>query len=142
MKTSHLYLAWFALALVIAPREATAGFTLPEMSPQSKACVECHRKESPAIYQQWGASKHFRGNIGCYECHMALKGEPDAFSAGRDGYTLLYRAVEREMLVNLAEHASVALMDARTVESGHAVVDGSARSAALWRRRLRTVTHP
>jgi len=79
MKTSHLYLAWFALALVIAPREATAGFTLPEMSPQSKACVECHRKESPAIYQQWGASKHFRGNIGCYECHMALKGEPDAF---------------------------------------------------------------
>jgi diguanylate cyclase (GGDEF)-like protein len=28
-----------------------------------------------------------------------------------------YREVEREMLVNLAEHASVALMDARTVES-------------------------
>jgi diguanylate cyclase (GGDEF)-like protein len=28
-----------------------------------------------------------------------------------------YRDVEREMLVNLAEHASVALMDARTVES-------------------------
>ena len=58
---------------------ARAGFTLKELSPQSKACAECHRKESPAIYQQWGASKHYRGNIGCYECHLALAGEPDAY---------------------------------------------------------------
>ena len=47
--------------------------------PQSKACAECHKKESAAIYAQWGASKHYRGNIGCYECHMALTNEPDAF---------------------------------------------------------------
>jgi hydroxylamine dehydrogenase len=52
---------------------------LTELSKESKACIECHKKENPAIYQQWGASKHFRGNIGCYECHGAQEGEPDAF---------------------------------------------------------------
>ena len=68
-----------ALALLTAPLPAHAGFTLKEMSPQSKACAECHRKESGAIYAQWGASKHYRGNIGCFECHLALTNEPDAF---------------------------------------------------------------
>ena len=56
-----------------------AGFTLKEMSPQSKACAECHKKESAALYSQWGSSKHYRGNVGCYECHMALTNEVDAF---------------------------------------------------------------
>ena len=31
------------------------------------------------IYQQWGASKHYRANVGCYECHADAEGEPDAF---------------------------------------------------------------
>ncbi len=57
----------------------SGGFTLKEISPQTKACVECHKKESPAVYSQWGSSKHYRGNIGCYECHMALTNEVDAF---------------------------------------------------------------
>src|SRR5215470_13875323 len=64
---------------LLAPLLAQAGFTLAEMSPQSKACAECHKKESPAIYQQWGTSKHYRGNVGCYECHMALTNDVDAF---------------------------------------------------------------
>ena len=78
MKTwIHPTLLCLALALLGLP--ARAGFTLKEMSPQSKACAECHAKESAAIYQQWGASKHYRGNVGCYECHMALPTEPDAY---------------------------------------------------------------
>jgi hydroxylamine dehydrogenase len=52
---------------------------LAELSKESRACIECHKKENPAIYEQWGQSKHFRGNIGCYECHGAQEGEPDAF---------------------------------------------------------------
>src|SRR5512141_33991 len=77
MKTSNmLLLTVLALAW---PSLAQAGFTLKEMSPQSRACAECHKKESPALYSQWGSSKHYRGNVGCYECHMALKTEPDAF---------------------------------------------------------------
>jgi hypothetical protein len=31
------------------------------------------------IYQQWGRSKHFRANVGCYECHTAGKNDKDAF---------------------------------------------------------------
>ena len=79
MKTCIPTLGLVALALLTAPLPARAGFTLPELSPQSKACAECHKKESAAIYAQWGASKHYRGNIGCYECHVAITNEPDAF---------------------------------------------------------------
>ncbi len=52
---------------------------LPAMSPETKACVECHKVENTPIFQQWGNSKHYRANVGCYECHMAQEGEPDAF---------------------------------------------------------------
>jgi hydroxylamine dehydrogenase len=79
MKTAIPTLVLVTLALLTAPLLARAGFTLKEMSPQSKACAECHKKESSALYAQWGASKHYRGNIGCYECHMAVTNEPDAF---------------------------------------------------------------
>ncbi|RMD85909.1 MAG: hypothetical protein D6815_00900 [Candidatus Dadabacteria bacterium] len=34
---------------------------------------------TPGLYDQWGASKHFRANVGCYECHRAEEGDPDAF---------------------------------------------------------------
>ncbi|MHC5003643.1 MAG: multiheme c-type cytochrome, partial [Planctomycetota bacterium] len=58
---------------------AIAGpFGLPEMSKQSKECVDCHKKESQALYQQWGSSKHYRANVGCFECHAAEPGDPDA----------------------------------------------------------------
>ncbi len=77
MKTNSILL--FTAAVIAAPLLASAGFTLAEMSPQSKACVDCHKKESPAIYEQWGASKHYRGNIGCFECHMAVEGKPGSF---------------------------------------------------------------
>ena len=52
---------------------------LPELSKQTKACVECHMAENAPIYQQWGNSKHYRANVGCFECHNAQEGDPDAF---------------------------------------------------------------
>lgn len=52
---------------------------LPELSEASRECVECHKKESVGLYQQWGSSKHYRGNVGCYECHMADRDDADAF---------------------------------------------------------------
>ena len=79
MKTWIQHLPLFAAALLAASLPAHAGFTLKEMSPQSKACAECHKKESAALYEQWGASKHYRGNVGCYECHMALTNDIDGF---------------------------------------------------------------
>ena len=75
---------------------------LPALSPETKACVQCHggenapsyqpwmeeismsyiykgQTENAPIYEQWGNSKHYQANVGCYECHMAREGEPDAF---------------------------------------------------------------
>ncbi len=79
MKTLTTQLLLFTAAWLAGPWPARAGFTLKEMSPQTKACAECHKKENAALYNQWGSSKHYRANVGCYECHMALAAEVDAF---------------------------------------------------------------
>ena len=52
---------------------------LPELSTQSKECIECHKKADPVVYQQWGESKHYRANVACFECHGAEKTDPDAY---------------------------------------------------------------
>jgi len=67
------------LIVSIAQVARAQTWGLPEMSAETKACVDCHKLENPAIYSQWGSSKHYRGNVGCYECHMAKEGEDDAF---------------------------------------------------------------
>ena len=52
------------------------GFT--HLSKASATCVSCHKEKSQGLYQQWGESKHFGANVGCYECHQAKPGETDA----------------------------------------------------------------
>ena len=56
---------------------AQAVYTPMALSAESKTCIECHKVDTPSIYEQWGASKHFRANIGCYECHAAEEGDAD-----------------------------------------------------------------
>ncbi|MGQ9649025.1 MAG: multiheme c-type cytochrome [Phycisphaerae bacterium] len=68
-----------AAFLTVAMPALAAPWGLPEMSAKTKACLECHRKDNTPIYQQWGFSKHYRANVGCYECHAAQEGESDAF---------------------------------------------------------------
>jgi nitrate/TMAO reductase-like tetraheme cytochrome c subunit len=51
---------------------------LPRISDQSQECLTCHKKNTLVVYQQWGESKHYRANIGCYECHAAEKTDADA----------------------------------------------------------------
>jgi len=58
---------------------AEAAQTPTEFSDQTRECVDCHKKESPSVVQQWGLSKHYRGNVGCYECHAANANDSDAF---------------------------------------------------------------
>ena len=48
-------------------------------STETKQCVTCHKKLNPGIVQQWGASKHYRAKVGCYECHAAEPTDVDAF---------------------------------------------------------------
>jgi len=73
----------FALVLMMITASGALGAMTVEipkdLSKASKECVECHKETNVNIYQQWGYSRHFGANVGCYECHVASKGEPDAF---------------------------------------------------------------
>jgi hydroxylamine dehydrogenase len=74
-------LPWLlAAALAPANTALTQVFGPKELSQESRQCIACHKERSPALYQQWGQSKHFRGNVACFECHAAAQGEPDAFT--------------------------------------------------------------
>jgi len=52
--------------------------TFDALSKESAICASCHAKEHPGLYQQWGQSKHYGANVGCYECHKANPGDPGA----------------------------------------------------------------
>lgn len=76
MLSRSLYvLSFFCLLSFIAQ----AGFFPKELSKESKKCAECHKADQTSIYQQWGDSKHYRANVGCYECHQAKLDDKDAF---------------------------------------------------------------
>jgi len=42
-------------------------------------CVDCHKKDSPALVMEWEFSQHAKVGIGCIECHEANKEEVDAW---------------------------------------------------------------
>ncbi|UCH65861.1 MAG: hypothetical protein JSW63_01630 [Ignavibacterium sp.] len=64
-----------------------AQTTIPnQMSDETKECISCHNTETTGIYQEWGTSKHFRANVGCFECHQAKVNDIDAFE--HNGYTI------------------------------------------------------
>ena len=68
-------------AVCIGVSHAPAQLFGPKaITEQSAQCIACHKEHSPALYQQWGASKHYRANVACFECHAANAGEPDAFT--------------------------------------------------------------
>ena len=59
------------------PPAAPQAIGLRELSVPSQECADCHKKESLGLYQQWGASRHYRANVGCYECHKAEREDND-----------------------------------------------------------------
>lgn len=67
------------VVLMVAQTTTVSAFTLKELSVESETCVACHKVDNTSIYEQWGSSKHYRANVGCFECHMAQEGEADAF---------------------------------------------------------------
>ncbi len=77
-----------ALAAPPAPAHSPAVTSgLPtSISAETKECLGCHKDDSPAQYQQWGQSKHYRANVGCYECHRAEKSDADALD--HNGFTI------------------------------------------------------
>ncbi|BDQ33618.1 multiheme c-type cytochrome [Pseudodesulfovibrio portus] len=45
--------------------------------PQGKACIECHKQESPGIFADWAMSRHAAAGITCLDCHQAEPGDQD-----------------------------------------------------------------
>lgn len=78
-RATGVFAAAALLTLAMPPAVRAQAIGLPEMSEASKECIECHKELNYALYQMWGASKHYRGNVGCYECHAAEKSDADAF---------------------------------------------------------------
>ena len=64
---------------LLAGIRAQAAFAPNKPTVESKVCASCHKMESPSVYEQWGSSKHFRANVGCFECHHANEDDADAF---------------------------------------------------------------
>jgi hypothetical protein len=79
MKMKSLAVCILLMGLLLYSSKALASFAQIEISPESKKCIDCHKNVSAALYQQWGNSKHYGANIGCYECHSAVAGDPDVF---------------------------------------------------------------
>ena len=70
----------FCFFIAVSSVFAVTKINIPkDLSNASKECIECHKEINVNIYQQWGYSKHFRANVGCFECHEAEKGDADAF---------------------------------------------------------------
>ena len=47
------------------------------MSEQAKACIECHKTETPGLFADWANSRHASANIGCLDCHQAEEHDAD-----------------------------------------------------------------
>ncbi|RKF20936.1 hydroxylamine oxidoreductase [Alginatibacterium sediminis] len=56
------------------------------LSAESQDCAACHKDKHTSLYQQWGRSKHYGANVGCYECHVADEADADAIE--HEGYTI------------------------------------------------------
>ena len=51
----------------------------PVVGADSAKCLQCHQQKTPVIAAQWTDSRHAQLGVGCYECHRAAEGEPDAY---------------------------------------------------------------
>jgi hypothetical protein len=47
------------------------------MSKEAKACLMCHKQETPALFVDWSNSRHAAANITCLDCHLAEEHDPD-----------------------------------------------------------------
>jgi hydroxylamine dehydrogenase len=74
--------AWRASQLAGDERGASA------LSDTSSDCIACHTSNEfmTAQIAQWERSAHAPENVGCYECHRAEAGDPDAMD--HNGYTI------------------------------------------------------
>ena len=79
-----------ALFVLLAATSVFGAELLPDaLTDQTKECLMCHADANPGLYQQWGASKHYGANVGCYECHLAGEDDIDRLRDGiHDDYAI------------------------------------------------------
>ncbi len=41
------------------------------ISKEALACIDCHKSETPGIFNDWANSRHANSNITCIDCHLA-----------------------------------------------------------------------
>ena len=72
---------WLCLLIVFvnSPTRTVEAKNEPLITEENKACVDCHRKQSPALVMEWERSRHAQIGTGCRDCHGAKEGEPDAW---------------------------------------------------------------
>lgn len=76
-----LVVVLFAVTAVQAQRSVPTS-----LSDESASCVDCHEADMPGMVKEWRWSKHYGADVGCYECHGAAEGDPDAFE--HNGYNI------------------------------------------------------
>ena len=55
-----------------------------KMSGKSDYCIDCHRQETPGIFEEWVDSAHAGIGVACNDCHGAYRSDKDSFlHAGR-----------------------------------------------------------
>lgn len=77
---SFLFLASLLLvAYHESKRQRVEHRQTPIVTAANRACVDCHRKDGPALVMEWERSQHAKYGIGCLDCHRAEQGEVDAW---------------------------------------------------------------
>lgn len=63
------FLVWACSARGPAPEREV--YRHPELSAQEMliACQDCHRTETPEIYNEWRESRHGIAMVKCFQCH-------------------------------------------------------------------------
>jgi len=76
----------FAAAVLLMVSAWLPGVGEAAVSDQTAKCLGCHESGMPGLVLQWQSSTHWQSGVGCYECHKAKKGEPDAMQ--HNGFTI------------------------------------------------------
>ena len=73
---------------LLQPAGGSDDLTVANVDANSRACIDCHEKERIAVdaNRQWERSRHGEVGVGCYACHAAGSGDPDAWE--HEGFTV------------------------------------------------------